>query len=198
MEGVSTVVCAEPEKQAKRTSGNRRAGWSAQYGVVIADVRDLLAAVDAARSATPELLAKLMQRVQRLNSALGLTVDCTGMSTEKMTKTVRQAAKHFLSSIHGRERTQMRRGTAKLRKAGAAVVAVIEAQMQQRTKNEIYKHQRTMEQVRLIAGRMRRYNLTLRSCGMKLWASLPISPPLYQLLMPQVITGGECGWQSGD
>jgi hypothetical protein len=64
MEGVSTVVCAEPEKQAKRTSGNRRAGWSAQYGVVIADVRDLLAAVDAARGATPELLAKLVQRVR--------------------------------------------------------------------------------------------------------------------------------------
>jgi hypothetical protein len=32
----------------------------------VADVRDALAAVDAARGATPELLAKLMQRVQRL------------------------------------------------------------------------------------------------------------------------------------
>jgi hypothetical protein len=50
---------------------------------------------------------------------LELPVDCTGMSTEKMAKMgVRQAAKHFLSSIHGREQNQMRRGTAKLRKAG--------------------------------------------------------------------------------
>jgi hypothetical protein len=162
-------------------------GWSAQYGAVIADVRDLLiAAVDAARGATPELLAKLMQRVQRLSSVLELSVDCTGMSTEKMAKMVRQAAKHFLSSIHGRdERNQMRRGTAKLRKARAAVMAAIEAQMQRRTKHEIYKHQRNMEQVRL-AGRMRRYIKTLHLCEMKLSASLPTSPCLYQLLMLQV------------
>jgi hypothetical protein len=72
---------------------------------------------------------KLMQRVKRLSSVLELSVDCTGMSTEKMAKTVRQAAKHFLSSIHGRERNQMRRGTAKLRKVGAAVMVAIEAQM---------------------------------------------------------------------
>jgi hypothetical protein len=44
----------------------------------------------------------------------------------------------------------MRRGTAKPRKvAGAAVMAAIEVQMQRRTKHEIYKHQRNMEQVRL-------------------------------------------------
>jgi hypothetical protein len=48
--------------------------------------------------ATPELLVKLMQRVQCLSSVLELPVDCAGMSTEKMAKTVRQAAKHFLSS----------------------------------------------------------------------------------------------------
>jgi hypothetical protein len=60
-----------------------------------------------------------MQRVQRLSSVLELSVDCAGMSTEKMAKTVRQAAKHFLSSIHGRERNQMRRGTAKLCNVGA-------------------------------------------------------------------------------
>jgi hypothetical protein len=35
-------------------------------------------------------------------------------------------------------------------------MAAIEVQMQRRTKREIYKHQRNMEQVRL-AGRMRRY-----------------------------------------
>jgi hypothetical protein len=104
MEMVSTVVSNERKKLAKRTSGNRRDGWSAQYGAIIADVRDLLAAVDDVRGATPELLAKLMQRVQRLSSVLELPVDCTGMSIAKVAKTVRQAAKHFLSSIHGRER----------------------------------------------------------------------------------------------
>jgi hypothetical protein len=88
------------------------------------------------------------------------------MSTEKMAKAVRQAAKHFLNSIHGRERNQMRRGTAKLRKAaGVAVMVAIEAQMQRRTRHEIYKHQRNMEQVGL---------------------SPTTSPFLYQLLMPQV------------
>jgi hypothetical protein len=60
LERVSTAVNDEREKRAKRTNGNRRDGWSAQYGAVIADVRDLLAAVDAARGATSEMLAKLM------------------------------------------------------------------------------------------------------------------------------------------
>ena len=84
-----------------------RDGWSAKCGAVITDVRDLLAAVGAARGATPELLAKpVMQRLQRLGSVLELPVDCTGMSIEKMAKAVRQVAKHFLSSIHGRERNQ--------------------------------------------------------------------------------------------
>jgi hypothetical protein len=97
MERVSTVVSDEREKRAKRTSGNRRDGWSAQYGAITADVRDLLAAVDDVRGATPELLAKLMQRVQRLSSVLELAVDCTGMSIDKMAKTVRCVKQRSIS-----------------------------------------------------------------------------------------------------
>jgi hypothetical protein len=54
-----------------------------------------------------------------------------------------------------------------------ALVVAIEAQMQRRTKHEIYKHQRNMEQVRL-AGRMRRYiNSALMRNG-----ALGLSPDL--------------------
>jgi hypothetical protein len=188
IERVATVVSDEREKRAKPTSCNRRDGWSAQYGAVIADVRDLLAAVDAARGATPELLAKLMQRVQRLSSVLELSIDCTGMSTDKMAKTVRQAAKYFLSSVHGRERNQMRRGTAKLRKARAAVMVASEAQMQRRTKHEIYKHQRNMEQVRL-AGRMQRYinSALMRNEAVGLSPNLTVSVPVVDAAGEQVV-----------
>jgi hypothetical protein len=99
--------------------------------------------------------------VQKLSSVLELTVDCRGMTTSKMVKTVLHAAKCFLSGIHGRERLQMRCGSA-VRKAGAAGIGAIENQMQKRTKHEMYRHQRYMEQVRL-AGRMRRYIYKLRA-----------------------------------
>ena len=128
-------------------------------------------------------LEELMLHVQKLSSVLELTVDCSGMTTSKMVKTVRHAAKCFLSGIHGRERLQMRCGSA-VRKAGVAVVGAIDNQMQKRTRHEMYRHQRNMEQVRL-AGRMRRYinSALMRNSAMGLSPNLTVSVPVLELRM---------------
>jgi hypothetical protein len=65
---------------------------------------------------------------------------------------------------------------------------IIEAQMQRRTKNEIYKHQRNMEQVRL-AGRMRRYinSALMRNEAVGLSPNLTISVPVVDAAGEQVV-----------
>jgi hypothetical protein len=157
------------------------------YGAVIANVRDLIATVDSALGATPEKLKELMLHVQKLSSVLELTVDCSGMTTSRMVKTIRHAAKCFLSGIHGRERLQMRCGSA-VRKAGAAVLGAIENQMQKRTRHEMYRHQRNMEQVRL-AGRMRRYinSALMRNSAVGLSPNLTVSVPVKDASGAQVL-----------
>ena len=125
-------------------------------------MNELVAIADEGCGATPVKLRELLDKIEKLNEVLDINIDCSGMSQDRVSKTIKSAAKKFLSTMHGTTRNKLRRGAAILQKAGAAVVQGISLRAQKRTKHELLKHERNMEKIRL-AGKMRKYiNSSLR------------------------------------
>ena len=162
VECVMSVVRKERVQRLNKCSGRKRNGWSAKYAKVIADVNELVAIADEGCGATPVKLRELLDRIEKLNEVHDINIDCSGMSQDRVSKTIKSAAKRFLSTMHGTTRNKLRRGAAILQKSGAAVVQGISLRAQKRTKHELLKHERNMEKIRL-AGKMRKYiNSSLR------------------------------------
>jgi hypothetical protein len=78
------------------------------------------------------------------------------MTQTNIHRTIKHAAKKFLSTVHGRTRNKLRRGAKIVQKAEDAIIQGISLRAQKQTRHEQNRHVRNMEQVR-IAGRMRKY-----------------------------------------
>jgi hypothetical protein len=179
------VVCEERTKGLRVNTGNMRNGWSVMCAKAIANVHELVAIADEECGATPAKLKELMGRISKLSEVLDINLDCTGVSQSTISKYIKHTAKKFLSTMHGRTRNKLRRrgGAQIVQKAGAALVQGISPRVQKRTKHELLKHERNMENIR-IAGKMRKYI----NSSLKRNESIGLSP---HLTVSEVVREGD-------
>jgi hypothetical protein len=113
-----------------------------------------VAVANEACGANVAKLKELMDKIaNKLSGVLEINMDCTGMTQTNIHRTIKHAAKKFLSTIHGRTRNKLRRGANIVQKAGDAIIQGISLRAQKQTRHEQNRHIRNMEQIR-IAGRI--------------------------------------------
>jgi hypothetical protein len=122
-------------------------GGSVKYAKVITDVTELVAVANEACGPNVAKLKELMDKIAKLSEVLEINMDCTGMTQTRSNihRTIKHAAKKFLSTIHGRTRNKLRRGAKIVQKAGDAIIQGISLRAQQQiTRHEQNRHIRNI------------------------------------------------------